>query len=73
MPIYFGAILIEVGVSFTVPRSTRLYRDSEGHGPGKTLGELGEDGYIHVTRVREGARCPVHVAGKYGDLGWIMI
>lgn len=54
-----------------VPSGTHFYADSEGNGRGKTFSQVNEGGYYHVNRVNPGAEHPFHVAGKYGDLGWI--
>ena len=57
-----------------VPSSTRLYADADGHGPGKTLGQLTDEHIFPVVRYIPGKAKPYLIAGKYtGQLGWVSI
>lgn len=58
----------------TVPPSTRLYSDAEGHGPGKTLGQLTDERVFIVVKHKPGYPKPYLIAGKYtSQLGWISL
>ena len=57
-----------------VPSSTRLYADSYGGGPGKTLGQLTDETHFRVVRHIPGRPKPFLIAGKYTEqLGWVSI
>lgn len=57
-----------------VPSSTRLYADCDGHGPGKTLGQLTDEHVFVVVKHKPGHAKPYLIAGKYtSQLGWVSV
>lgn len=53
---------------------TRLYSDCDGHGPGKTLGQLTDETTFKVVNYKPGHCKPYLIAGKYtSQLGWVSI
>jgi hypothetical protein len=57
-----------------VPSSTRLYSDCDGHGPGKTLGQLTDENTFVVVKHKPGHAKPFLIAGKYtSQLGWVSV
>jgi len=60
--------------TISVPSSTRLYSDCDGHGPGKTLGQLTGENVFVVVNYKPGHAKPYLIAGKYtSTLGWVSI
>ena len=51
-----------------VSPSTRLYSDCDGHGPGKTLGQLTDERFFVVVKHKPGHAKPYLIAGKYNLL-----
>lgn len=65
---------IRVGMTIFVPPSTRLYADSYGGGPGKTLGELTGETRFPVKNYIPGRPKPILLGGDYTDtLGWVSL
>lgn len=50
-----------------------FYRDADGNGQGWPISRVVNDEAAHfrITRNIPGKRCPIHLAGKYGPLGWV--
>ena len=60
--------------TIAVPSSTRLYSDCDGHGPGKTLGQLTDEHVFRVVNYKPGHAKPYLIAGKYtNQLGWVSV
>ena len=58
----------------SVSPNTRLYSDCDGHGPGKTLGQLTDERVFVVVKHKPGHAKPYLIAGKYtSQLGWVSI
>lgn len=57
-----------------VDLDSHFYRTSYGEGQGWTIRSVYNDekSYFRINHVAPPNRpCPYHIAGKYGDLGWV--
>ena len=50
-----------------------FYKTCYGEGQGWPIRKVYHDekDYFRINRTKPGKPCPYHLAGKYGDLGWV--
>ena len=62
-----------VGMVVRISLNEHFYRDSDGNGRGWPISKVYDDEYAHFTinYVAPGKPKPIHLHGKYGDLGWV--
>lgn len=62
-----------VGMIVRVSLYEHFYRDSDGNGQGWPISKVYDDEHEHfrINHVNPGHSKPIHLSGKYGDLGWV--